>query len=137
MGKLPVVEAQEGDRLLRGKGYIAPGGKNIGVKEGKVHIDEQSSSKIKPSIDFFFSSAASMFGKRTVAVILSGMDGEGVEGAGAVREKGGLVIVQDPRTCMIDAMPKAVIVKGLADEILTPKQIVERLIELGSKKTEK
>lgn len=137
MGSLMVVEAKDGDMLRAGLAHIAPGGENIYLREGKISIERKNiSAYIKPSIDYFFSSAAGAFGKGCVGVILSGMGGDALKGAQAVHDAGGWMIVQDPKTCVIDAMPKAIIEKGLANEVLGPKEILHRLLDLGSKTQE-
>ncbi|HLC99422.1 MAG TPA: chemotaxis protein CheB [Patescibacteria group bacterium] len=134
MGSLTVVEAKDGDMPRAGLAHIAPGGENIYLRDGKISIERKNiAAYIKPSIDYFFSSAAGAFGKGCVGVVLSGMGGDALKGAQAVHDAGGWMIVQDPKTCVIDAMPKAIIEKGLANEVLSPKEILKKLIDMGSK----
>lgn len=130
--ELKVSEAKENDVIAPGEIYIAPGGVNIMLRGQTIVFDDSEKFHIKPSINCFFSSAAKQFGKRLIGIILSGMSGDAVLGAQAVKENGGWLIVQDPETCMIDGMVKDLIERKLADEILTPQQILERLVSLGT-----
>ena len=130
--ELKVSEAKKNDVIESGKIYIAPGGINIALYNQTIVFDNSKKFRIKPSIDCFFSSAAKQFKDKFIGIILSGMSGDSVSGAETVKENGGRLIVQDPETCMIDGMVKDIIERKLADEILTPERILERLISLSA-----
>lgn len=131
-GEIKVSEAKNGDIIEPHNVYIAPGGLNIALNGKNIYFDDSNNFRIKPSIDCFFASAAKFYKDKFIGIILSGMGGDAILGAQAVKENGGWLIVQDPETCMIDGMVKDMIERKLADEILTPEQILERLISLGA-----
>jgi len=74
---------------------------------------------------------ADVYGPRAVGVQLTGMGDDGAEGLEKLRRQGGWVIVQDEKTCVVDSMPHEVIVRKVANEILAPPQIAQRLQTLG------
>ena len=125
-------EAKSGDSIEPQSVYIAPGGLNIALNGKNIYFDDSDNFRIKPSIDCFFASAAKLYKDKFIGIILSGMGGDAILGAQAVKENGGWLIVQDPETCMIDGMVKDLIERKLADEILTPERILERLISLSA-----
>ncbi len=86
----------------------------------------------RPSIDVLFESAARVWGESLIAVILSGANNDGTKGMRAVKEAGGLAIVQEPASATTPVMPQAVIDAGAVDEVLELKEIGQRLIELGT-----
>src|SRR5262249_20832243 len=106
---MPVDAARDGDALDAGHVYVAPPNLHLRVTsdltialdaEDRVHF-------VRPSADVLFESLASLVGPRLVAVVLSGMGLDGAEGARAVRDAGGAVIIQDPATAEFAGMPRA------------------------------
>ena len=73
-------------------------------------------------------SAAALYGSRVLAIVLTGMGCDGVEGCRAVREQGGRVIAQAAEGCVVFGMPKAVITAGLADEVVPLEQVAATVI---------
>ncbi|EGD52003.1 response regulator receiver modulated CheB methylesterase [Thermoanaerobacter ethanolicus JW 200] len=122
MCNLHVKEAEDGEILEAGNIYIAPAGfqtllyKNI---DGKItlKIEDYHDDKIlyKPSVDITLSSAAPIYKDRLLAVILTGMGNDGLEGCKAVKKYNGRVIVEAEESCVVYGMPKAVFEAGLAD----------------------
>lgn len=105
---LPVREAEEKEMLLPGTIYIAPGDYHLLVETDHT-LSLDYSEKVnfsRPSIDVTFTSAAGVFGPKTLAVLLSGANGDGVAGLADVHEAGGITIVQDPDTAIVDYMPR-------------------------------
>jgi two-component system chemotaxis response regulator CheB len=89
----------------------------------------------RPSADPLFRSAASIFGERLLAVVLTGMGQDGVDGCKEVKSLGGSVIVQDQSSSIVWGMPGAVARAGLADEVLSLPMIaeaIERRTQIGS-----
>lgn len=84
------------------------------------------------TIDVFFESLALDKGRHAIAVVLSGTGMDGTAGAMRIREKGGFVVVQDPLTALYDAMPQAVITRGVADHVLSVEKIAEQLLLCAS-----
>jgi two-component system chemotaxis response regulator CheB len=109
-----VREAQGGDLLRAGLVLVAPGAMQTRVvrsADGVRALVEApaATDRFTPSIDTSFESAAAAFGKSVVAVVMTGMAGEGARGAGAVADAGGAVIVEAPDTALLFGMPEEVI----------------------------
>ena len=123
VSRLSVREAADGDTLMPGNVYIAPGGWQTKVfkygKEMKLRLDvEPADISLKPCADISMASIAENFGSDVVALILTGMGDDGMEGARLIKERGGVVFAQDKETSTIFGMPRAVIEAGLADAVL-------------------
>jgi two-component system chemotaxis response regulator CheB len=104
---LPVAYGKDGDRVEHGHVYVAPPDKHLEVVEpGVIHLSDGPKVKFsRPAADRLFETAAAVFGSRVISLILSGNDGDGTEGANAVRMAGGLCLVQDPRDAVVPSMP--------------------------------
>lgn len=85
----------------------------------------------RPSIDVLFESAAFAYGKRLLAIVLTGANGDGSQGVKAVKAHGGQVWVQDPDTAVMSAMPSAALESVTADRILSLDGMVQALRELN------
>ncbi|MCM8823128.1 MAG: chemotaxis response regulator protein-glutamate methylesterase [Candidatus Omnitrophica bacterium] len=131
-------EAEEGDFVLIGMGYLAPGGYNMLLE--RINLDRNSGfvlrlddtalvNNVRPSADVTISSVAEVMGKNTIAVILTGMGKDGLEGVKLVKEKGGFVIAQDKDSCVVYGMPKAVVDAGIADKVLNIDCIAEEIVK--------
>ncbi len=130
----PVVkEAEKGERLTPGKFLVVPGAyhmqlKKIGSIVQVVLTEEPKDAIYHPSIDLTISSAAEIFGSKTLAVILTGMGKDGLEGVKKVKEKGGKVIAQDEATSVVYGMPKVVVEAGLADKVVPIDKVAEAIM---------
>ncbi|MDA2921773.1 chemotaxis response regulator protein-glutamate methylesterase [Patescibacteria group bacterium AH-259-L07] len=142
VSKIPVKEAEEGDIIKAGRVFIAPGGYHMKIEkmdtgkvfENVVHLTKELPKHgLRPAIDVLMFSAAHSYVNQTIGVVLTGMGDDGREGMRAIKTVHGHTIVQDPETAVVDFMPKAVIEEGLADEILPPSEIAEKIIELSKK----
>jgi two-component system, chemotaxis family, protein-glutamate methylesterase/glutaminase len=122
-------EAEEGDELAVGKIYVAPAGYHMTLDhraDGGVRVrlnQDPLVNFVRPSIDVTMFSAAEVFGKDCVGVILTGMGKDGAEGARKIKEAGGSIIIQDEKSSVVWGMPRAVSREGVADEILTISEI--------------
>ncbi|MGN7821664.1 chemotaxis protein CheB [Chitinophaga sp. 22536] len=117
---LPVREAEEKELLLPGTIYIAPGDYHLLIETDRT-LSLDYSEKVnfsRPSIDVTFTSAVEVFGPQTMAVLLSGANDDGVEGLADVHEAGGITIVQDPDTAIVDFMPRHAIQAVPVDYVL-------------------
>lgn len=121
---LKVKEASNGDTVLAGKVFIAPGGaqtrlKRAGAIEFRLTVEDDPPDAIyKPSVDIALLSAAECFPGRALGVILTGMGSDGREGIRAIKKTGGRAIAQDEASCVVYGMPKAVIDEGLVDKVV-------------------
>ncbi len=130
---LRVRTATHGEPLEPGSAYLAPDGRHLGVSGRAAALsDAPPIGGFRPSGTHLFESAARAFGAATVAVILTGMGDDGVEGLRAVRRAGGRVIAQDEESSVVFGMPGAAIAAGLADAVLPLDAIAGRLAALAS-----
>jgi len=130
---LHVREAHDGQQLLRGRVYIAPGGKHLCFAETRTSrisiVDRPPVRHHRPSIDLTFESAAQHFGPRAVAALLTGMGDDGASGLLAIRKAGGYTVAQDERTSQIFGMPKKAIEQGAAMGVVPLERIAAVLHE--------
>ncbi|MGN6278474.1 MAG: chemotaxis-specific protein-glutamate methyltransferase CheB [Sphingomonas sp.] len=116
-------------RIRAGRAILAPGDAHlrcVRLAEGGAAlrlIRPPAPSGCMPSVDPMLTSAAAVFGDRTLAIVLSGMGRDGAEGAAKVASAGGCVIAQDQASSVIWGMPGAVARAGIADAILPPEEI--------------
>lgn len=135
-----VKEAEEGERLLPGCAYIAPGDRHLlVVRSGadyRVKLsDGERVTGHKPSVDVMFRSVAQAVGQNALAVILTGMGKDGAIGMLDVAHAGGITLAQDEASCVIFGMPKAAIQAGGVARIAPlsdiPGTIVSTINQLG------
>jgi two-component system chemotaxis response regulator CheB len=131
--------AEHGEPLAPHTVYLPPDGWHLGVARVAVGgsrpfavllPDAAPIAGFRPSGSFLFESVAQAFGPSTVAVILTGMGEDGVEGLRHVRQLGGRILAQDEPTSVVFGMPGAALQAGLADEILPLDDIAGRLMGL-------
>lgn len=132
--KIRVKEAQDGERILPGHGYIAPGGFHLSVeRSGANYIarvqDGEPVNRHKPSVEVLFHSAAKVVGPNALGVMLTGMGADGAKAMKVMKDAGSYNFVQDEATCVVFGMPREAIAAGAADEVLPLGQIAPRLIE--------
>jgi len=132
--RIRVKEASDGERILPGHGYIAPGGKHFSVeRSGANYIarvqDGEPVNRHKPSVEVLFNSAARVVGQNALGIMLTGMGADGAKAMRAMKDAGAYNLVQDEATCVVFGMPREAIAAGAADEVLPLGQIAPRLIE--------
>ena len=120
---IAVVEANGVERLRPGTAYICPGGKHLRMegKPGMLNaavVEEPKGALYKPSVNVLMESAGLTLGRRVLALMLTGMGNDGLEGTKILKEKGGKAIAQSENTCVVYGMPKAIVDANLADEIV-------------------
>jgi two-component system CheB/CheR fusion protein len=119
---MAVLEAKDGEEVQRNCVYVIPNKKVMTISRGRLVLDDKVAERApNTTIDSFLLSLAKDRKQRSVAVILSGTGTDGTRGAEAVKNAGGLVMVQDPATARFDGMPNSVIATGCADFILPPE----------------
>ena len=121
--KIEVREAVDGDQLKPGVALLAPGGKQMEVvKRGAANLIKISEplpgQNYKPSVDVAFSSVASTYPGKALAIILTGMGADGREGAKKMKQGGSSLWSQDEASCVVYGMPAAVAEAGLSDYVL-------------------
>lgn len=130
---MEVLTVEEGMRLRPNTVYVMPPGKELTVSDGRLQLHEFDELKGKPKhpINRFFTSLGADLGERAVAVVLSGFGSDGSEGVKKIKEGGGFVLVQDPKTATNPAMPQNAIATGAANIILPAEEIADRLAEIA------
>ncbi|HEX2078499.1 MAG TPA: chemotaxis protein CheB [Longimicrobium sp.] len=129
---LVVREARDGAELRGGCVYVGPPDRHVLVAPGGVLRlgDGPPVNFVRPSADPLFQSAAECYGARALGVVLTGRGRDGAAGAAAIRRCGGLVLVQDPATCVAPSMPQAVLSGCGADFVLPPESLGHALVSL-------
>lgn len=127
---LKVVEAAEGDVVRRGHVYIAPGGSHlVPVRRGTQVVltlsDAEPENSCRPAVDVTFRAAASVWGSGVLAVVLTGMGKDGLQGSEVVLGQGGRVLAQDEESSVVWGMPGFVVRAGYADEVLPLDKVAE------------
>ena len=122
---LRVREAEDGDRPMPGQVLIAPGDKHLEFDDrgGVVLSDGPLVNGCRPAADLTMISAARVYGRRTVGIIMTGMGKDGMAGALAIKKADGKNIAQDQATSVIFGMPKAAIDAGAVDEVVPLEKI--------------
>ena len=133
---LPVKETENGDVLESGKIYVSKAGFHTvvtgylseGCRTGRlIHSSAPPLHGVRPAVDKTFESAASVFGKNIVSVILSGMGNDAGEGAMAVRKAGGTSIICDEKDCLVYGMARSAISHDAVDSVLPLDRIAEQI----------
>jgi len=118
-----VHQAEDGQKILRGHVYIAPGDRHLTVVRDKAHYycklsDDAPVNRHKPSVDVLFRSVSQSAGPNAFGVLLTGMGNDGARGLKKMQQAGALTIAQDENSSVIWGMPKAAIELGAADKVL-------------------
>ena len=134
-GAVRTTEGQDGDRLAKGTGFVCPGRQCMEVVQNGVELkivvaSPKPDDRYVPSADRLLKSVAVAAGPRAVGVILTGMGDDGVEGARAIRDAGGIVIAESQETAVVYGMPGAAVRAGIAHKVLPLPQIAEYLASL-------
>lgn len=131
--QITVKEAINGERILPGHAYIAPGGTQFHVaRSGANYVavvdDGPPVNRHKPSVEVLFKSAAAVVGRNAFGIMLTGMGGDGAAAMREMKDAGSYNYVQDEATCIVFGMPREAIAHGAADEVLPLGQIAPALI---------
>jgi len=132
--RIRVAEAQDGERILPGHAYIAPGGFHLSVeRSGANYIarvqDGEPVNRHRPSVEVLFKSAARVVGPNALGIMLTGMGADGAKAMKELRDAGSYNLVQDEASCVVFGMPREAINAGAAHEVLPLKDIAPKLIE--------
>jgi len=109
--------------------YVIPPNKNLSILHGVLHLlDYIAPRGLRLPIDFFFRALAEDQQENSIGVILSGMGSDGTLGLRAIKEKAGVVFVQEPTSAKFDGMPRSSIDAGLADVIAPVEELPDKII---------
>jgi two-component system CheB/CheR fusion protein len=126
---MPVFQAQGQTVVQPNCVYIIPPNKDMSLFHGALHLFEPVAPRgLRLPIDYLFRSLAEDRGGRAIAVILSGMGTDGTLGLKAIKEKGGMVLVQEPASAKFDSMPQSAINTGLVDVVAPAEELIFKAI---------
>ena len=132
--RIRVKEAVDGDRILPGHAYIAPGGLHLSVERSGANYvarvrDGEPVNRHKPSVEVLFDAAAKVVGPNALGVMLTGMGADGARAMKTMRDAGSWNVCQDEASCVVFGMPREAIAAGAAHEVLPLQRIAPALIE--------
>lgn len=126
---MPVQRAEEGMRVTPNKVYLIPPRKQLTIFHGKLILRDLDPGRgINLPIDVFLRSLAEDQAEKAIGIILSGTGSDGVRGIRSIKEVGGMIMVQSEESAKFDGMPRAAIATGLADMVLAPEEMPDKLI---------
>ena len=133
MCQIRVKEAEDGEPVLPGWGYIAPGARHMLLQRTglRYHIaikDGPPVSRHRPSVDVLFRSAAQHAGANALGVIMTGMGDDGARGLLEMKKLGAATRAQDEESCVVFGMPKEAIALGAAEKVVALSQIPREIM---------
>jgi two-component system chemotaxis response regulator CheB len=135
LAAVTVAEAVDGEPVVPGRVYIAPGGRHLSLTGTRAGLDARiqltdgpAENSCRPAADVLFRAAAAAYGPETLAVVLTGMGSDGLRGSEAVRAAGGYVIAQSEASAVVSSMPAAVAAAGLTDAVVPLDQMAAELV---------
>lgn len=125
---MPVVEAGERMEVRPDSVYVIPPNKDLSLLRGVLHLLNPTAKRgLRLPIDFFLRTLADDLHDKAIGVVLSGMGSDGMLGLGAIKEKGGLTLAQDPASAKADSMPDSAIKAGVVDIVAPAEEVVARI----------
>jgi len=140
--RIAVKEAEDGERILPGHAYVAPGHSHLLLKRsGANYVTALSQgppvNRHRPSVDVLFRSAANCAGRNALGVILTGMGKDGAAGMLEMKKTGAYTFAQDEATCVVFGMPKEAIAMGAVDETVAlhdmARRVLAHLVTMGDR----
>lgn len=131
--KIRVAEARDGQRILPGHAYIAPGGRHLRIdRSGSNYVavveDTEPVNRHRPSVEVLFKSAARVIGPNAIGIMLTGMGADGASAMREMKDAGSYNYVQDEASCVVFGMPRVAIQHGAAHEVLPLTQIAPAVL---------
>lgn len=129
-----VKEAEEGEQLLPGHAYIAPGDWHMEVERKGLGALARLNQRppiqgVRPSVDMLFLSVAEAFGEKSVGVLLTGMGRDGTKGMKAMKLKKARTLAQDEASCVVYGMPRSAYAAGVVDQVVALKGMAAAIVE--------
>jgi len=126
---MPVVQAENDMRVQPDHVYVIPPSKDMAILHGTIQLLEQVPIHgMRMPIDYFFRSLADDQHERAIGIVLSGMGTDGTLGLRAIKEKGGLTLVQEPDNAKFDSMPRAAMTTVVVDIVASADELPSRLL---------
>jgi two-component system chemotaxis response regulator CheB len=132
--RIRVKEASDGERILPGHAYIAPGGMHLSVeRSGANYIarvqDGDPVNRHKPSVEVLFKSAARVVGPNAMGIMLTGMGADGAKAMREMKDAGAYCVAQDEASCVVFGMPREAINAGAVNEVLPLTKIAQHVLD--------
>lgn len=132
-GPLPAAHAQNEERILPGRIYVAPPDRHLIVEDGHIQVTKGPKEHFtRPAIDPLFLSAALAYGTSVVGVVLTGTLEDGTAGLQAIKACGGMAVVQDPEDAQEPGMPRSALRYVAVDHCGPVAELAETLVKLTS-----
>jgi two-component system chemotaxis response regulator CheB len=130
-GRLPATTVANPVRFRSGRIYVAPPDHHLLLSEKEARVERSPrENRHRPSIDVLFRSAAGALGPRVIGIVLTGLLDDGTAGLAAIKEAGGIAIVQNPREARFPDMPQNALRHVRVDYSLPIREMPARLMEL-------
>jgi two-component system chemotaxis response regulator CheB len=130
--KLPVVQAESGMIIRNGHIYLAAPDHHLLLRESHIMLGRgPRENMVRPAIDALFRSAAMQYGPRVIGVVLSGLLSDGAAGLTAIKQCGGVALVQDPEDAIVGEMPLRALEATTVDLCVPGTRIGDVLSELA------
>ena len=128
--RMKVCQVEDGVKVAPNCVYVIPPNRDLSILHGTLQLLEPTASRgLRLPIDFFFKHLADDQKERSIAIILSGMGSDGTLGVSAIKEKLGMVMVQDIRSAKADGMPRSAIGTGLVDYVAPAEYLPAKLMD--------
>jgi len=133
LSRIRVKEAVDGERVLPGHAYLAPGGLHLSVERSGANYlarvrEGEPVNRHRPSVEVLFESAARVVGPNALGVMLTGMGADGAQAMRLMHDAGSYNICQDEASCVVFGMPREAIARGAAHEVLPLSRIAAALV---------
>jgi two-component system, chemotaxis family, protein-glutamate methylesterase/glutaminase len=134
--RIPIYQADEKQEILPGRVYFAPGDYHLLIEQDRTFSlsFDPPVNYSRPSIDVLFESAAMVYQKKLLAIILTGANSDGADGIRMIRKMGGMTVAQKPLTAAHGTMPQAAVNTGCIQHILELDGITKLLLQLDKRK---
>src|SRR5215475_5875224 len=131
-GRLPAAHALDKEPIRPGRIYVAPPDLHLLLRPGTIRIVRgPKENNARPAVDATFRTAARAYGPRVVGVVLSGALDDGTAGLAAIKERGGITVVQDPGDALFPDMPRNAMEAVKVDYCLPTREIASLLVRLA------
>src|SRR5204862_5352970 len=120
--------------IVPGHVYVAPEDRHLLVEADRIRVTRgPKENRVRPAVDVLFRSVAYTFGPRAIGIVLTGMLDDGTAGLWAIKDRGGMALVQSPEDAEYPSMPSSALQHVAVDETLSLAAIPARLVELTRK----
>ncbi len=131
--QITVKEAEDGERVLPGHAYIAPGDRHLELTRSGANYqvrlhDGPPVNRHRPSVDVLFRSVAQFAGRNAVGVILTGMGNDGAAGMLEMHRAGAYTLAQNEASCVVFGMPREAIATGGVNEVVELERMSQRML---------